>query len=258
MLFRSLHGKYKVPHFDGKGEVDAVFATEAAPTSYLLAAFYWENYIYFGQGPRRNADGVLQLSLPLGGQKLPGVAAEDIGVIIGSGMGGLTTLSENIHTLTEKGPGRVSPFMVPAMITNMAAGQVSMMHGFKGPNFCPTSACATAAHAIGEAAEMIRRGVASIMVAGGSEATVCEIGVLGFSQARALSTAFNDNPTAASRPWDKDRDGFVMGEGCGALVLEELEHAKKRGAKIYAEVSGYGMSGDAYHITSPAEGHDGA
>lgn len=185
------------------------------------------------------------------------VPAEDIGVIIGSGMGGLTTLSENIHTMTEKGPGRVSPFMVPAMITNMAAGQVSMMHGFKGPNYCPTSACATAAHAIGEAAEMIRRGVASIMVAGGSEAVITPIGIAGFNANKALSTR-NDSPETASRPFDATRDGFVMAEGGAVLILEDYEIAVSRGATIYAELIGYGLSADAHHITSPAPGGEGA
>lgn len=185
------------------------------------------------------------------------VDAEEIGVIIGSGMGGLTTLAENIQTMTEKGPGRVSPFMVPAMITNMAAGQVSMMHGFKGPNFCPTSACATAAHAIGEAAEMIRRGVATIMVAGGSEAVITPISVAGFNANKALSTR-NDSPETASRPFDVSRDGFVMAEGGAVLILEDLECAQHRGATIYAEVIGYGLSADAHHITAPAPGGEGA
>ena len=166
------------------------------------------------------------------------VDAEEIGVIIGSGMGGLTTLAENMQIMAEKGPGRVSPFMVPAMITNMAAGQVSMMNGFKGPNFCPTSACATAAHAIGEAAEMIRRGVATIMVAGGSEAVITPISVAGFNANKALSTR-NDSPETASRPFDVSRDGFVMAEGGAVLILEELESAQRRGATIYAELIGY-------------------
>lgn len=185
------------------------------------------------------------------------VAAEDIGVIIGSGMGGLTTLAENINTMNEKGPGRVSPFMVPAMITNMAAGQVSMMHGFKGPNYCPTSACATAAHAIGEAAEMIRRGVASIMVAGGSEAVITPIGIAGFNANKALSTR-NESPETASRPFDVSRDGFVMAEGGAVVILEDYEVAVSRGATIYAELIGYGLSADAHHITSPAPGGEGA
>ena len=185
------------------------------------------------------------------------VPAEEIGVIIGSGMGGLATLAENIHIMTEKGPGRISPFMVPAMITNMAAGQVSMLNGFKGPNYCPTSACATAAHAIGEAAEMIRRGVASIMVAGGSEAVITPIGIAGFNANKALSTR-NESPETASRPFDATRDGFVMAEGGAVLILEDYEVAVNRGATIYAELIGYGLSADAHHITSPAPGGEGA
>ena len=183
--------------------------------------------------------------------------AEDIGVVVGSGIGGIATIAENILTMHEKGPGRVSPFMVPAMITNMAAGQISMMHGFKGPNFCPTSACATAAHAIGEAAEIIRRGAATIMIAGGSEAPITPLGIAGFNANKAVSTN-NDNPTTASRPFDITRDGFVLAEGGAIVVLESLESAISRGATIYAEIIGYGLSADAYHITSPAPGGEGA
>ncbi len=183
--------------------------------------------------------------------------AEDIGVVVGSGIGGIATIAENILTMHEKGPGRVSPFMVPAMITNMAAGQISMMHGFKGPNFCPTSACATAAHAIGEAAEIIRRGAATIMIAGGSEAPITPLGIAGFNANKAVSTN-NDNPTTASRPFDVTRDGFVLAEGGAIVVLESLESAISRGATIYAEIIGYGLSADAYHITSPAPGGEGA
>jgi 3-oxoacyl-[acyl-carrier-protein] synthase II len=183
--------------------------------------------------------------------------AEEIGVVIGSGMGGLATLAENLYILRDKGPNRVSPFMVPAMITNMASGQVSMMHGFKGPNFCPTSACATSAHAIGEAAELIRRGAATIMIAGGSEAVITPIGIAGFNANKAVSTR-NDSPETASRPFDATRDGFVLAEGGAVMVLEELESAISRGATIYAELIGYGLSADAYHITSPAPGGEGA
>jgi len=183
--------------------------------------------------------------------------AEDIGVVVGSGIGGIATIAENVLTMHEKGPGRVSPFMVPAMITNMAAGQISMMHGFKGPNFCPTSACATAAHAIGEAAEIIRRGAATIMIAGGSEAPITPLGIAGFNANKAVSTN-NDNPTTASRPFDVTRDGFVLAEGGAVVVLESLESAISRGATISAELIGYGLSADAYHITSPAPGGEGA
>ena len=180
------------------------------------------------------------------------------GVMIGSGIGGLETICEAALMLHQGKIKRLSPFFIPSALANLASGHLSIKYGLKGPNHAVVTACASGVHAIGDAARIIMWGDADIMVAGGTEATVCELGVAGFSAARALSTSFNDNPTAASRPWDKDRDGFVMGEGAGVVVLEEYEHAKKRGAKIYAEVAGYGMSGDAHHITAPAEGHDGA
>jgi 3-oxoacyl-[acyl-carrier-protein] synthase II len=183
--------------------------------------------------------------------------ADAIGVIIGSGIGGITTLAEGVVTLQERGPSRISPFLVPAMITNMAAGQVSMMFGLKGPNYCPTSACASGAHAIGEAAEIIRRGWAVAMVAGGSEAPITPIGIASFASAKAISTR-NDDPTGASRPFDADRDGFVLAEGGAVLVLEDLEFARSRGARILAELVGYGLSADAYHITQPPPGGEGA
>lgn len=182
---------------------------------------------------------------------------ERTGVIIGSGIGGLSTIADTAIELHEKGPRRVSPFFIPSALINLASGQVSIRHGFKGPNHSVVTACATGAHAIGDAARMIRYGDADVMVAGGAEASVCPIGVAGFIACRAMSTGFNDAPEKASRPYDKDRDGFVMGEGAGILILEEYEHARARGAKIYAEVAGYGMAGDAYHITAPAEDGDG-
>ncbi|HYZ24045.1 MAG TPA: beta-ketoacyl-ACP synthase II, partial [Rhodopila sp.] len=180
------------------------------------------------------------------------------GVMIGSGIGGLETIYEASILVHEGRARRLSPFFIPSALSNLASGHLSIKYGFKGPNHSVVTACATGVHAIGDAARLIALGDADVMVAGGSEAAVCEIGIAGFCASRALSTAFNDRPREASRPWDKDRDGFVMGEGSGCVVLEEYEHAKQRGAKIYAEVTGYGMSGDAYHITAPAEGHDGA
>ena len=180
------------------------------------------------------------------------------GVMIGSGIGGLETIHEAASLILQGKAKRISPFFIPSALINLASGQVSIRYGFKGPNHSVVTACATGVHALGDAARLISLGDADVMVAGGAEAAVGEIGMAGFCAARALSTSFNDTPTAASRPWDEARDGFVMGEGAGVVVLEELEHAKARGAKVYGEVIGYGMSGDAYHITAPAEGHDGA
>jgi 3-oxoacyl-[acyl-carrier-protein] synthase II len=180
------------------------------------------------------------------------------GVMIGSGIGGLQTIYDASIQVHEGRARRLSPFFIPSALINLASGHVSIKYGFKGPNHSAVTACATGVHAVGDAARLIMWGDADVMVAGGAEAAVCELGIAGFCASRALSTGFNDRPSKASRPWDSDRDGFVMGEGAGVLVLEEYEHARQRGAKIYAEVAGYGMSGDAYHITAPAEGHDGA
>ena len=179
------------------------------------------------------------------------------GVLIGSGIGGLSTIEQATLVLKEKGPRRLSPFFIPSCLINLASGQVSIKNNFKGPNLSVVSACSTGAHAIGDAARLIRANEADVMIAGGSEAAITRLGIGGFSAARALSTSYNDNPTTASRPWDEGRDGFVMGEGAGCVVLEDYEHAKSRGAKIYAEILGYGLSADAYHITAPAENGDG-
>jgi 3-oxoacyl-[acyl-carrier-protein] synthase II len=183
--------------------------------------------------------------------------AERIGVNIGSGIGGLPMIEEGARTIKEVGPRRISPFFIPGTIINMISGNVSIMYGFKGPNLAITTACTTSTHCVGESARLIAYGDADVMIAGGSESTVCPLAIAGFSSARALSTR-NDDPAGASRPWDRQRDGFVLGEGAGVLVLEEMEHAKARGAKIYAELVGYGMSADAYHVTAPCADGDGA
>lgn len=186
------------------------------------------------------------------------IAQQDrTGVMIGSGIGGLQSIVETTELLNERGPRRVSPFFIPSALINLISGQVSIRYGFRGPNHAVVTACSTGAHAIGDAARLIQFDDADVMVAGGAEAAVCRLGMAGFAAARALSTGYNDRPAEGSRPWDKGRDGFVMGEGAGVVVLEELEHAKARGATIYAEVKGYGLSGDAHHITAPAEDGNG-
>jgi len=179
------------------------------------------------------------------------------GVMIGSGIGGLETIVQTDQLMNDRGPRKISPFFIPSALINLVSGHVSIKYGFRGPNHAVVTACSTGAHAIGDAARMVALDDADVMVAGGAEAAVCRIGMAGFAAARALSTGYNDSPEKGSRPWDTGRDGFVMGEGAGIVVLEELEHARARGATIYAEIKGYGMSGDAYHITAPAEDGDG-
>ncbi|MFL6734626.1 MAG: beta-ketoacyl-ACP synthase II, partial [Sphingomicrobium sp.] len=208
---------------------------------------------------QRQVDPFIVYGLDAAGQAIEDAGLTDMseedrfraGVSIGSGIGGLPGIESESLVLHEKGPGRVSPHFVHGRLINLISGQVSIKYGLMGPNHAVVTACSTGAHSIGDAARMIMLGDADVMLAGGAEATICPIGIAGFAQARALSTNFNDQPEKASRPYDKDRDGFVMGEGSGVVVLEEYERAKKRGAKIYAEVVGYGMSGDAYHVTAP-------
>ena len=208
---------------------------------------------------QRQVDPFIVYAIDAAGQALEDAGLDDMdddlkeraGVSIGSGIGGLPGIESESLVLAEKGPGRVSPHFVHGRLINLISGQVSIKYGLMGPNHAVVTACSTGAHSIGDAARMIRDDDADIMLAGGAEATICPIGIAGFAQARALSTAFNDQPEKASRPYDKDRDGFVMGEGSGVVVLEEYEHAKRRSAKIYAEVVGYGLSGDAYHVTAP-------
>jgi 3-oxoacyl-[acyl-carrier-protein] synthase II len=215
---------------------------------------------------QRQVDPFIVFGIDAAGQAIEDAGLEDMddamklraGCSIGSGIGGLPGIEKESLVLAEKGPSRVSPHFVHGRLINLISGQVSIKYGLMGPNHAVVTACSTGAHSIGDAARMIKDGDADIMLAGGAEATICPIGVAGFAQARALSTNFNDEPARASRPYDIDRDGFVMGEGAGVLVLEEYEHAKKRGAKIYAEVVGYGLSGDAYHVTAPHPEGSGA
>lgn len=232
-----------------QGEGDGAFNADAVMSAKDRRKT--DRFVVYGVGAAEMA--VQDSGLDLSDEEM----AERTGVLIGSGIGGLETIYDTSVTLHEKGPRRVSPFFIPASLINLVSGQVSIRQGIKGPNHSVVTACATGAHAIGDAARIIRAGDAEAMVAGGAEAAICRLGIAGFAAARALSTNFNDEPTRASRPWDQDRDGFVMGEGAGIVVLEELEHAKARGAKIYAEVVGYGMSGDAYHVTAPASDGDG-
>ncbi|MES2673602.1 MAG: beta-ketoacyl-ACP synthase II [Pseudomonadota bacterium] len=219
---------------------------------------------YFPSKEARKMDPFIQYGMVAGIQAINDSGLEvteenssRIGVSIGSGIGGIGTIEEGTKTLAEKGPRRISPFFVPSAITNMISGNLSIMHNLRGPNIAITTACTTGTHSIGFAARMIQYGDADVMVAGGAEMATTPLGLGGFAAARALSTR-NDNPSIASRPWDKDRDGFVLGDGAGVIVLEEYEHAKNRGAKIYAELIGFGMSGDAYHMTSPPEDGAGA
>ena len=255
-------GAGPITHFDA-GEFKCRIACEVKPADHE-----------YGFDPDKRVDHKVQRQVDpfiVFGLDAAGQAIEDAGLLdmdeatrlragcsIGSGIGGLPGIEKESLVLAEKGPGRVSPHFVHGRLINLISGQVSIKYGLMGPNHAVVTACSTGAHSIGDAARMIKDGDADIMLAGGAEATICPIGIAGFAQARALSTSFNDEPTRASRPYDEARDGFVMGEGAGVVVLEEYEHAKARGAKIYAEVVGYGLSGDAYHVTAPHPEGSGA
>ena len=251
---------------EGKSGIATITKFDATPFSTRFAGevkgFNIEDYIPGKEA--RHMDTFIHYGMAAGIQAIQDSGlvateenAERIGVIVGSGIGGLPMIEETHAELTNRGPRRISPFFVPASIINMISGHLSIKYGFKGPNLALVTACTTGLHCIGAAARMIEYGDADVMVAGGAESTVSPLGIGGFAAARALS-ARNDDPATASRPWDKDRDGFVLGEGAGVMVLEEYEHAKARGAKIYAEVLGFGMSADAYHMTAPLEDGDGA
>lgn len=250
---------------EGRSGVDYItlFDPEPFETKFAAEVKDFDPANYMDRKEARRTDRFVQFALAAtqealarSGLKIDESNALDIGVVIGSGIGGITTLSEQFKVLAERGPSRVSPFLIPMMITDMASGQVSIACGAKGPNFCITSACASSADAVGNAFEIIRRGDAKAMITGGTEASITPIGISAFNAARALSTR-NDAPQKASRPFDAERDGFIMGEGSAILVLEDLEFARSRGAQILAEIVGYGMTGDAFHITSPAEGGEG-
>ncbi len=234
-----------VPRGTGPGEFNADQFIEPKEQKKM------DEFIHFAMGAADEAIKMANLDLSTDEKRIRA------GVMVGSGIGGLPAIEETVLLMKERGATRVSPFFIPASLINLASGQISIKHGLKGPNHSVVTACSTGAHAIGDAAKIIARGDADVMIAGSAEATICRIGMAGFAAARALSTSYNETPAKASRPWDTGRDGFVMGEGAGIVVLEEYEHAKKRGAKIYAEFGGYGLSGDAYHITSPSEDGDG-
>ncbi|MBX9726266.1 MAG: beta-ketoacyl-ACP synthase II [Rickettsiales bacterium] len=235
----------QVPRGDAPGEFNPDHYIEPKEQKKM------DDFIHFGMAAADEA--IKQSGIDLSTEEKRARA----GTMIGSGIGGLQAIEETVLLMKERGASRVSPFFIPSALINLISGQVSIKHGLKGPNHAVVTACSSGAHAIGDAARMIAYGDADVMVAGSAEAAICRVGMAGFAAARALSTAYNDTPTKASRPWDQGRDGFVMGEGAGILVLEEYEHAKARGAKILAEFAGYGMSGDAYHITSPADDGDG-
>src|SRR6059058_331111 len=261
-LIAGKSGIAAITRFDTTGQ-KATIAGEVKPKDH---AYGFDPDKRVDHKVQRQVDPFIVYAIDAAGQALEDAGLTDMddalkeraGVSIGSGIGGLPGIESESLVLHEKGPGRVSPHFVHGRLINLTSGQVSIKYGLMGPNHSVVTACSTGAHSIGDAARMIKDDDADIMLAGGAEATICPIGIAGFAQARALSTQFNDQPEKASRPYDRDRDGFVMGEGSGVVVLEEYEHAKKRGAKIYAEVIGYGLSGDAYHVTAPHPEGSGA
>jgi 3-oxoacyl-[acyl-carrier-protein] synthase II len=261
-ILASKSGAGPITHFDAS-DYKCRIACEVKPADH---AYGFDPGKRVDHKVQRQVDPFIVFGLDAAGQAIEDAGLLDMdeatkfraGCSIGSGIGGLPGIESESRVLAEKGPGRVSPHFVHGRLINLISGQVSIKYGLMGPNHAVVTACSTGAHSIGDAARMIKDGDADIMLAGGAEATICPIGVAGFAQARALSTNFNDEPARASRPYDKDRDGFVMGEGSGVVVLEEYEHAKARGAKIYAEVVGYGLSGDAYHVTAPHPEGSGA
>lgn len=244
-----------------------IFDTSSFSTRFSASVKNFDSSLYFSTKEARKMDTFVHFGVAAGMQAIQdagleaavadGLDLERVGVSIGSGIGGLPNIEAQHKALLEGGPRKVSPFFVPSTIINMISGNLSIKYGYKGPNVCTVTACTTGTHNIGDAARFIEYGDADVMIAGGAEMATCPLGLAGFGAARALSTR-NDDPAAASRPWDRDRDGFVLGDGAGVMVLEELEHAKARGARIYCEVVGYGMSGDAHHMTLPSENGEGA
>lgn len=255
-------GAGPITHFDPEG-FSTTYACEVPYGDGTDGTFNPDTYM--AAKDRRKVDNFIVFAMAAAEQAVAdaGWKPEDVadlertGVLTGSGIGGLNSIAETAVMMKEKGPKRVSPFFVPGALINLISGQIAIKYGFKGPNHAVVTACSTGAHAIGDATQLIKSGRADVMIAGGAEATICEIGIAGFNACKALSTKRADNPKAASRPYDADRDGFVMGEGAGMVVLEDYDHAVARGAKIYAEVLGYGLTGDAYHITAPSEDGEG-
>ena len=253
-LVSGISGVGRITHFDPTG-FDVQIAAEVKGfdvTNWIerKESRRMDRFVHFGVAAALDA-------IEDAGLKITPANAERVGVLVGSGIGGLQTLEDQVKVLIQNGPSKISPFLIPMMIADMASGHISIITGAKGPNSTVVTACATGAHALGDSLEIIRRGAADVMICGGTEAAVTQVGVAGFGNMKAMTSKYNDNPTKASRPFEAGRDGFVIGEGAGVVVLESLEHAEERGAHIYCELGGYGMSGDAYHMTQPAAGGEG-